>query len=764
MNEFVEDFSNQGQSFNIVKYLRAFKEKWWLIILLTAVIAVPWYIYIESQPPVYQAKALIEFQNVQDNISLRSRMVRLKSRPIMEEVVAELGLTLEIPDKTNQEGIQINREDIFNYFSTVQDVKPGRYCIKFYQNGYFSIYHGRNRLDSLSEKSLDDTLSYNGMSFLLNPEIKRHKRADFLINYFNSTVNSLQSRLQFRPVGVGNMLVMLLKGRDPIIISRSLNMIADIFSEKSRKINKNQDDFVLGYLQQQCDIAHNKLSQYDYQLKSFRNRHPEGLDEETQQVLVELDRLETQIEHIELDIDMLETFLNRLDATHEDYDPSISAHTVYRQIANQRSLANSTELGLIKTQLDRLDREKAQLLASGRPSGNPDVVEINNDISILERKILSIAQKKIEELKKEKEEIKIEESELENKLENIPDEQLKAMKLQRERSASEDIYKMLLKRTREAQIKLAVESESVALLDPAVPPSRPSRKADMKKVAMGLMLGLALGFGSVLLLEELNKSIKTKEDVKNYLNMDLLGVIPQVRFDDKFLEDSEKAKSISSQIVTHDYSPTPVGEAYRSLRTNILFSREHGLLKSLIIASASPGEGKSFTATNLSIALAQQRSNTLLIDADLRRGVLHNIFKVPKKPGLTNYLTGVSSVKEILNETYIPNLSLITCGSMIPNPSELLGSSKMKNFIKGLREHFDHIIFDTCPLNAATDAVVLGSFVEGVAVIVRANETNRDSLSNKISLFQKVQANVIGIILNCAGVELAHEGYSYYRY
>ncbi len=761
MNEFAEEYLNEGQSLNLGKYFRAVKEKWWLIILFTAVIAIPWYLHIRNQPPVYQAKSLIEFKNVREDISLQSRIIRLESRPVMEEVVAELGLTLELP---SEKGVQLTREQVFQYFTTDEDVKSGKYLIKFYSNGSFSIYHATNRLDSLNKKSLQDTLRYNGMTFVLNPEVRRMETLDFFINYFDATVNSLRSRLQFRPVGVGNMLVILLKGRDPIIISRTINMISNIFSEKSRRINKQQDDFVLGYLQQQCDMAQEKLNQYDYQLRSFRNKYPEGLNEETQKVLNELDQLETEIRNIELDIDMLQTFLNRLDPAHEDFDPSISAHNIYRQITNQRSLGDNTALGLIKRQLTTLDEEKARLLASGRPRENPDVIELNNEISRLEGKVHIIAQKEIEELKNELGEKKLERLEQENKLGYIPDEQLRAIKLERERSASEDIYRMLLKRTREAQINQAVESESVVVLEPAVPPSSPRRQDSMKKVAMGLMLGLALGLGTVLLIEELNRNIKTKEDVANYLKLDILGIIPQVKFDDRYLEDSEKAKSISSQIVTHDYSPTPVGEAYRSLRTNILFSRKYGFLKSLILASASPGEGKSFTATNLAIALAQQRSHTLLIDADLRRGVLHNIFKVPKKPGLTNYLTGVSTVKEVLKETYIPNLSLITCGSLIPNPSELLGSGKMKNFIKNLREHFDHIIFDTCPLNAATDAVVLGSFVEGVAVIVRANETDRDSINNKISLFNKVHANVIGVILNCAGVELAHEGYSYYRY
>ena len=189
-----------------------------------------------------------------------------------------------------------------------------------------------------------------------------------------------------------------------------------------------------------------------------------------------------------------------------------------------------------------------------------------------------------------------------------------------------------------------------------------------------------------------------------------------------------------------------------------------GEIKTLAIGSVMPGEGKSFTAANLAITLAQQKSRTLLVDADLRRGVLHNSFNVPKKPGLTNYLTGVVPVENVFNETYVPNLSLITCGSLLPNPSELLGSDRMKRFIEGISQRFDFVIFDTPPLMAATDAIILSTLVDGFAMLVRSGMTNRDDVKRKLELFQNLQANVLGVILNCAGVDVAHEGYSYYRY
>ena len=262
----------------------------------------------------------------------------------------------------------------------------------------------------------------------------------------------------------------------------------------------------------------------------------------------------------------------------------------------------------------------------------------------------------------------------------------------------------------------------------------------------------------------IDKSIKSRDEAIHFLRIPILGAIPKVKFDAQEMLDSEKAKSISSQIVTHDYSPTPVGEAYRALRTSILFNKSIGKIRSLAISSAAPSEGKSFTATNLTITMAQQKSKTLLIDADLRRGVLHNTFNCRKKPGLTNYLTGVATLEEILQETYIPNLSLISCGSMIPNPSELLGSERMQKFIAGLAQRFDLVVFDTPPLLAASDAVILGTFVDGVALVVKSGGTHRDVIKRKLELFQNVQARMLGTILNQTGVEVAHEGYSYSSY
>jgi len=337
--------------------------------------------------------------------------------------------------------------------------------------------------------------------------------------------------------------------------------------------------------------------------------------------------------------------------------------------------------------------------------------------------------------------------------------------LERKNETLQDLYQAALSDYENARLSTEGETQKITILDRALPPDLPVNSNKKTRAAIGVIAGFMLGIIITLGIEFLDKSLKTVEDVRRNLRINVLGTIPEIDFSEiGDVQDQEKAKIIDNQIVTHDYSPTPIGEAYRSLRTSIMFSKSVGRIQSLVITSMAPGDGKSFTAANLAITMAQQKSNTLLVDTDLRRGVLHNTFGVPKEPGFSTYLTSNLPVAEIINETHIPNLSVVSCGALIPNPSELLGSHQMKRFLDEVRRRFDLIIFDTPPLNAATDAVVVGTQVDATVIVVRAGKTHRDMARQKMELYQHVPAKVIGVILNGVSTDLAHEGYSYYQY
>jgi len=182
-----------------------------------------------------------------------------------------------------------------------------------------------------------------------------------------------------------------------------------------------------------------------------------------------------------------------------------------------------------------------------------------------------------------------------------------------------------------------------------------------------------------------------------------------------------------------------------------------------VITSVAPEEGKSFTASNLAIIFAQQRTNTLLVDADLRRGVLHNTFQMRREPGLANYLSTSVTLTSIVQQTHIPNLSFISCGALMPNPSELLGSPLMRRFLDEASRKFDIVLFDTPPLDAATDAVVLGTQVNAVVLVVRAGKTKISKAKEKMEIFHTVPAKLVGAVLNSSDTQLV-QNYSYYHY
>lgn len=200
-------------------------------------------------------------------------------------------------------------------------------------------------------------------------------------------------------------------------------------------------------------------------------------------------------------------------------------------------------------------------------------------------------------------------------------------------------------------------------------------------------------------------------------------------------------------------------EAYRTLRTNIQYSSFDKEVRVIVITSSEAGEGKSTTAGNLAISFSQAQKKTIMIDCDLRKPSLHKKFKISNMIGLSDLLKGRESLKEAVHQ-YNNYLDILTSGKVPPNPSEMLGSHSMENLIERLKEEYDIIIIDSAPLQAVTDAQILSRKADGTILVVRAEKTKRDSVMQAKELLQKVDANILGVVLN--GVENIRKKYYYY--
>lgn len=228
---------------------------------------------------------------------------------------------------------------------------------------------------------------------------------------------------------------------------------------------------------------------------------------------------------------------------------------------------------------------------------------------------------------------------------------------------------------------------------------------------------------------------------------------------------SSKVKNKERRIinlVTITNPKLPVAEAFRTLRTNIQFASIDKPLRTIMITSTGPSEGKSTTISNLAVVLAQQDKKVLLVDADLRKPTVHHTFQLPNRVGLTNVLAGGGTIQSAVQKSTFGDLHVLTSGPVPPNPAELLGSKKMSQLVEEVVSEYDYVLFDAPPVVAVTDAQILSSLMDGVLLVVNSGKTHREMALKAKGLLENVQANVIGVVLNQK--EVNGEGDYYYYY
>jgi succinoglycan biosynthesis transport protein ExoP len=235
-----------------------------------------------------------------------------------------------------------------------------------------------------------------------------------------------------------------------------------------------------------------------------------------------------------------------------------------------------------------------------------------------------------------------------------------------------------------------------------------------------------------------------------------LGPVPAMALDGK-PENNERP-----ELVTLQSPKSTASEAYRGIRTSILFSSAEKQPQVLLVSSAAPQEGKTSTALNLAITMAQTGGKVILLDCDMRKPSLHKVFGLPRDKGMSSILVGNCEVKDALLNTPVPNLDMIPCGPIPPNPSEILGSPRMAKLLELLRKSYSRVIVDTPPITAVTDAVVIGRLVDGAVIVVRAGATPREIVRNGLIQLKAVSSPILGVVLN--GVDMDRDGYYYYQY
>ena len=330
-----------------------------------------------------------------------------------------------------------------------------------------------------------------------------------------------------------------------------------------------------------------------------------------------------------------------------------------------------------------------------------------------------------------------------------------------------------------ARMAEEVEAGDVDVVDLADVPYAPLLSASALKLALGLVLGLVLGLILAYVLEALNTSIRRPEDLEAVLHVPGLAVIPRItggssngRSRLRALLGSPKPARADAGALMSGGQTFSIGiEAFRNLRTSLIWSDGGEALKTLVVTSAAPGEGKTLTAANLAVTLAYDGLRVLLVDCDIRRPRVHGLFRMPRSPGLMELLTTSRhpssdpvSAPDAIRETSIAGLSVLTCGALPSNAANLLSSTRMRGLLQELREEYDIIVLDTPPVLATADAGIVASLTDGVLLVVRAGATDRNAAQRACQQLANVGARVVGTVLNDPGGPVAKEGDYYYPY
>jgi len=340
--------------------------------------------------------------------------------------------------------------------------------------------------------------------------------------------------------------------------------------------------------------------------------------------------------------------------------------------------------------------------------------------------------------------------------------------LKRDAETNRQLYQDLLQRLKEAGVSAGLRSSNIRVVDIARIPTQPISPNVHRSLVLGFLLGLSLAIGLALVLESLDNTVRSIDEISAVSTLPALGTIPLQLANDGPLRkgtltistDAEKSGTLA--LVTYERPKSHAAEAYRALRTSILLSSFGAPPKVILVTSAMPQEGKTTISANTALVLAQRGSRVLLVDADLRRPGVDKVFGLRSQVGLSTLISGSSKVEDaILPCPEVSSLWILPAGPIPPQPAELLGSTVMKDYIARWRNEFDHIIIDTPPCLSVTDAVLLSPEADRVILVARSGQTTRPALRRACDLLLQVNARVMGIVLNALNLRTA-EGYYYY--
>jgi capsular exopolysaccharide synthesis family protein len=627
--------------------------------------------------------------------------------------------------------------------------------------------------ESVARAAYGSPVSVNGVGFIVRSRPQADE-ATMFVTSLSAATDEVMAHLKSRVRDRTDIVDVSFEANDPARAQRAANSAVQVFQDVNAQASRQESVRRREFIEQQLDKTTALLSEAQLRHNAFQSREKVfSSQDKFKSQQADLTGLQVRRQELAADRQMYGGLLAALDSV-----PPGSLHDErLNALVSSPGIAANSVVAQLFGELLRL-RQARDSITSGvfaAALGSPEVKRLDALIASTQANVVAAVRGQVSSADARIGALDELETKAASQLAAAPNSQAQEAGL----LAEVDTYRQEADRLRDelqkAQIEEAADAGEVEIVDLAPPPRLAIGTGRRTKFAFALFVGLVLGATAAYILENYSPVIRRRADLDRAIAMPNLAVIPRnktlTRADRRALERpptngkhgrTARDHGINKELVTITDARSNGAEAYRTLRTNLLFSSAMQSLKCIVISSPGPKEGKTLTAANLAIAFAQQGNRVLLVDCDLRRPRVHRMFNQPKDPGLTTVLMGGIDVTQAMQRTIVQNLWTLTTGLLPPNPVEMLGSPQMRALLRGVPS-IDMIVLDTPPLLAASDAAVLGRIADGVVLVVRAGRTQHGAAQEAVKQLVNVGARVLGTVLNDPDAEFAKYA-PYYHY
>lgn len=567
-----------------------------------------------------------------------------------------------------------------------------------------------------------------------------------------------------------NVLAITFRGPDSVLVREIPNAVAHHYVRRRMELDRSGATTQVDFLQKQLATLSADMGEAEDSIRIYLERQGiASVDQEESMLGGEL----SQLRGSRRDLEEQRTNLRRaLVPPAETGDSVARAEAWLKQLQSTRDFNRAGIAGSEASRLENLIATRRQQLVTLQPSSDR-VKETDAQISAAQAGVRERTEQYVANLDKELEDNQRRIDNVAARLQKMPERALRLSQLQRNRRIVEEMMTLVQSRLKEAEIASAVTDSTASVLDDAVTPAQQTGSSETLIFAVAVISGLIVGITVAFLRDWLDTTIRTEKDLANIVGATVVGIIPnlqqQSRSSGYRLPSPQDGADPRPRPTTGREYQTPAAEAYRTLRTNLNYLTPPRPPRVIVITSALPGDGKTTTTVNLAVTLAHQGQRVILIDAETRRGTVHEVFGIPPAPGFFDLMYGQASPGECIRRVQMEGggtIDVLPLGSAPSvNPADLLVAARLQPLFERLRGQYDYVLLDTPPLNLFTDAALIGAEADALLLVARADKTDRDELRYSVQQLRNVQVTLAGTILNDVEFRRSSRyrlGYGYY--